>query len=232
MFRPAAKGKALTFVLTGVRGDNLVMQDEQTHSHWQQATGQAFDGPLRGERLPLVPFVVTSWAKWRLDHPETLAIVPNSADQSNYQRMEQHLGEPFWETQPASGALRLDPRLPAHTMMIGLEVGSAHKAYPIETVQEERVINDQVGAVPVLVVYAPSTDTLTAFSRQVAGNTLTFKSAAGENLTDTETGSVWNTDGQCLSGKLQGRKLDFITPLPGFWFAWAEFHPDTQIYGP
>ncbi len=225
-------GRQLTFTLTGVRGDNLVMQDEQTSSHWQQATGEAFDGPLRGKRLPLMPFVVTSWSKWRADHPATLAIVPNPADQANYQRMEQHLGEPFWEMQPASGALRLDPRLPAHTMIVGLEAGGAHTAYPIETVQSARVINDRVGSVPVLVVYTPSSDTITAFSRQVEGSTLNFKRADGENLTDSETGSVWNSDGQCLRGKLQGRKLEFITPLPGFWFAWAEFHPDMQIYGP
>ena len=225
-------GRQLTFTVTGVRGDNLVMQDEQTRSHWQQATGEAFDGSLRGKRLPLMPFVVTSWAKWRTDHPTTLAVVPNPADQANYQRMEQHLGEPFWETQPASGALRLDPRLPVHTMIIGLEAGSAHNAYPIETLQSERVINDKVGSVPVLVVYAPSSDTITAFSRQVAGNALTFKRAEGETLTDTQTGSNWNSDGQCLRGRLEGSKLEFITPLPAFWFAWAEFHPETKVYGP
>lgn len=81
-----------------------------------------------------------------------------------------------------------------------------------------------------LIVYSPSTDTVKAFSRQLNGRTLTFKRTGPEDLADIETGSAWNPDGECIRGELKGQKLDFITPLPSFWFAWAEFHPDTQVY--
>ena len=223
-------GKALTFTLIGTRGDNLVIQDRETQSRWQQATGEAFSGPLTGAHLPLVPFLLTSWKKWRSDHPETLAVVPDSSDQPDYQRMEQSIAQPFWETQPAPGALRLDSRLPTHEMVIGLEVDGAWSAYPVETVHSQQVINDRVGSVPVLIVYTSSTDTVTAFSRRLEGRTVSFKPSGAEELADIETGSVWNSDGLCLRGGLRGKKLDFITPLPSFWFAWAEFHPDTRVY--
>lgn len=74
-------GKPLNFVLVGTHGYNLVIQDQETQSRWQQATGEAFSGPLQGKRLPLVPFLVTAWGKWRADHPDTRAVVPDPEDQ-------------------------------------------------------------------------------------------------------------------------------------------------------
>ena len=72
----------------------------------------------------------------------------------------------------------------------------------------------------------------TAFSRLVNGRTLTFHEAGpgAAELIDNETGSKWNRDGLCISGKLRGEKLQTIIPLPSFWFSWAEFHADTEIF--
>jgi hypothetical protein len=36
--------------------------------------------------------------------------------------------------------------------------------------------------------------------------------------------------GECVAGKSKGQKLDRVIPEPGSWFAWAEFHQDTQIF--
>jgi hypothetical protein len=114
--------------------------------------------------------------------------------------------------------------------VIGIEAGGAHKAYPLPALQKQFVVNDMVGSAPVLLVYAAASDTVTAFSRVLSGRMLTFKGAGG-SLTDDETGSKWTAYGECTSGKLKGQKLNVITPQGGFWFAWAEFYPDTQIWG-
>ena len=47
---------------------------------------------------------------------------------------------------------------------------------------------------------------------------------------DRETGSKWTPYGECIAGKLKGEKLDPITPLPSFWFSWAEFFPETEVF--
>ncbi len=49
-------------------------------------------------------------------------------------------------------------------------------------------------------------------------------------LIDNQSNSNWTPYGDCTAGKLKGQKLDTVVPLPSFWFAWAEFYPDTQIY--
>jgi len=63
--------------LEGLKGLNFVMRDRQTGSLWQQATGIAFEGPLKGKRLELVDFLLTTWGEWRKLHPDTLAVLPD-----------------------------------------------------------------------------------------------------------------------------------------------------------
>ena len=47
----------LTFHLVGINNQNFVMQDVETGTWWQQVSGEAILGPLKGRRLQLVPFV-------------------------------------------------------------------------------------------------------------------------------------------------------------------------------
>ena len=47
-------GRRLSFRLTGINNQNFLMTDEQTGSWWQQVTGEAVHGPLKGRRLDLV----------------------------------------------------------------------------------------------------------------------------------------------------------------------------------
>lgn len=229
VFRPEVDGKALTFTVQGLRGGNLVLQDGQTGSLWQQATGEAFEGPLHGKRLPRVAFQITSWGQWRKDHPNTLAMAADPHDLAAYGAMDQRISEPFWEMQPAPLALRQDSRLPPHTMVLGIEA-DATSAYPIDVIKDEGLINDRIGSIPVVLVYTASTDTVRAFSRQVDQKVLEFKAAGETRMTDTETASQWNFDGKCESGKHKGEELKPLIVEPSFWFAWAEFHPGTVVF--
>ena len=114
---------------------------------------------------------------------------------------------------------------------MGIEMPNAQKAYPITLLRQRSVVNDRVGASPILLIHSPN-DTITAFSRVVRGRTLTFQAAKSENfeLIDQETGSRWSAYGECVSGELKGAKVQKITPLPSFWFSWAQFFPKTEVF--
>src|SRR5438552_142183 len=45
------------------------MRDEETGTSWQQVTGAAIAGPLRGARLELVPMDELSFGLWRQESP-------------------------------------------------------------------------------------------------------------------------------------------------------------------
>ena len=67
------------------------------------------------------------------------------------------------------------------------------------------------------------------FDRNLDGRTLTFK-VEGDAIVDEETGSVWNIFGGAVSGELAGTRLQAINAFPHFWFAWAAFYPETELY--
>jgi hypothetical protein len=234
VFRGDVDGKVPTFERIGLKGSNFFMRDRETDSHWQQLTGECFEGPLQGERLARLPFLLTTWGEWRKVHPETLALVPEPAYKANYEVMaKRNTSLPLSGQSPGRGAIHEDSRLPPHEQVMGIEAGGAHKAYPLASLQKRPVLNDQVGTTPVLVVHNAAGETTTVFSRALQGRTLTFQAAKQETVDaviDNETRSKWTAYGECTAGKLKGQKLDTIVPLPSFWFAWAEFYPDTQIY--
>lgn len=241
MFRAEADGRELTFDLAGLIGSNFVMKDQQTGSRWQQATGECFEGPMKGRKLEPYPFLITTWGEWRRRHPGTLALVPKAEYRENFDFMagmleRQRRGEMTF----TRGILREDDRLPTHEQVIGLELGAAHKAYPLARLQQEEVIQDQVGGEPVVLVYDARNEMTTAFSRRLEGRVLEFnvlappsagQESAPVQLVDPETGSVFNNYGECVRGPLEGKELEPLTPLPSFWFSWAEFFPETEIYG-
>jgi Protein of unknown function (DUF3179) len=232
VFRSEVNGQVLTFDVNGVRGLNMALLDKETHSRWQQATGEAFAGPLAGKSLPLVPFRFTNWGTWRTLYPHTMVILPEPQERDNYLRMEVFMQPPPFEIPLIGRLLHQDPRMLAHQPIAGISAGSGYKAYALDDLKGNPVVNDQVGSEPVLVIYTASDDTVTAYSRRIGKQILTFRPSTGYGLTDKQTGSVWNPWGICLRGKLKGKHLKAITPEPAFWFAWAEFHPNTQVYFP
>ncbi len=230
-------GKALTFARVGLKGSNFFMRDRETGSDWQQLTGECFEGPLKGKRLERVPFVLTTWEEWRAQHPQTLALVPEPAYKENYQIMAHRISSlPYGRSQsPERGSIREDLRLPNYEQIVGVEVRDGRKAYPLALVRKQALLNDKVGSTPVLLVHSAASDTTTAFSRLLGSRTLTFragKPGAVDVLVDNETGSKWTAYGECTAGKLKGKKLDPVVPLLTFWFSWAEFFPETQVYSP
>ena len=232
VFRADLEGRRLTFDLNGTRGSNFVMRDRQTGTDWQQATGEAFAGPLQGRRLSLLAFEITTWGEWKSRYPQTLAFAMEPRYREQYRLMEQRQKELTAFGAPAFSPLRTDSRLWPTTQVLGVEIGGAYKAYPITLLSKQSVWNDRIGSAPVLLLHMSDTETNRAFSRVISGQTLTFQSInrPAVSMTDLETGSYWNRYGECLEGALKGKSLAPISLLPSFWFAWAEFHPDTELF--
>ncbi|NUR07391.1 MAG: DUF3179 domain-containing protein, partial [Nocardioidaceae bacterium] len=45
-----------------------------------------------------------------------------------------------------------------------------------------------------------------------------------------ESGSRWNVLGEAVAGPLRGRRLEPVTHLDTFWFAWVAFQPGTTLH--
>ena len=142
----------------GVIGGNEVFKDRQTGSRWQQSSLEAISGPLKGEHLELFPFLLTNWSEWHKVHPDTLVLkpTPGYADRLAAKNAEIKEGLSGKGAAPP-GVLRQDGRLPAKAMVLGLDVDGVNKAFPLTALRAARVVNDQFGTRPVLIVHQPDT---------------------------------------------------------------------------
>ena len=217
----------------GVVGGNEVFKDVETGSRWQQSSLEAIDGPLKGAHVELYPFLLTSWEEWLRLHPDTLVLkpLPGYAERIPAKNAQLRAGYSLDKAAP-DDVVRRDNRLKAYAKIIGLTVGGASRAFPLDALDRVRVVNEELGGQPLLVVHQPKSDTTTAFVARANGKRLTFDEAdrGAAELVDRETGSRWNAYGVCMSGTLKGTQLDMLIMEPEYWFAWSEFHPQTTIF--
>lgn len=235
MFRAEGKGKELHFENAGVIGGNEVFRDRESGSRWQQSSLEAISGPMKGEHLKLFPFLLTNWGEWRKLHPDTLVLKPLPGYAERIPEYNKRVQDGLLQRGNApSDVLRTDKRLPPKTMVLGLDVGGANMAFPLNSLRQTRVINETLGNEPILVVHQSGSDTTTAFSARLNGKMLKFAAANPEatELTDQQTHSRWDPYGHCRSGSLAGSELQSLILEPEYWFAWSEFHPDTTIFEP
>jgi hypothetical protein len=228
-----AAGRQLHFDNAGVVGGNEVFKDQETGSRWQQSSLEAISGPMQGQHMEIYPFLLTDWKEWNRLHSDTLVLKPLPGYADRIAAKNEEIRQGLSGEGPApNGVTHRDDRLKPRTMILGLDVHGASRAFPLPTLQQVRVINDQLGGEPVLVVHQPGSDTTTAFQRRIQGKTLTFSAANSEatGLVDRETRSRWDPYGNCISGQLRGSHLQALILEPEYWFAWSEFHPDTAIY--
>ena len=134
------------------------------------------------------------------------------------------------------GESNKDKRLPAKDLVLGVDLVGAAKAYPFKAMAGEGAINDFFSGKPVLVTFDPLNETGAIFVRSVAGKPLHFQTTTktGDGvllLRDQETGSTWQAlTGRAIDGPLAGTALERLPSFYSFWFAWSDFHPETELY--
>lgn len=227
MYSREINGSEYTFGVSGKLIMNaLVMYDRQTDSLWSQILGEALSGPLKGTRLEFVPALHTTWADWKAQHPDTLALVKGySGDYDSY--------EGYYQSSQAGvlGETRSDNRLYVKEFVVGVEQNGEAVAYPFGALNDQPVVNDVIGGVPVLVVFEADGGASAVFSRLVDGQSLTFSAKDGLTLTDSATGSTWTgLTGVATAGPLAGEQLSPVKSTRAFWFGWKDWYPDTRVF--
>ena len=238
----------LEFGVSGfLRNSDLIMFDRQSESWWQQLTGEALVGEYAGALLDIVPSQVISFGSFTERFPAGLVM---SRD-TGYSR--QYGVNPYrdYDTQPGRPFLfrgAIDPRLDSPVEhVLAATIGDVAIAYPFDTLRAERVINDVVADTPLVIFYQVGVasalgDAQIDNSRDIGtagvyeatldgGAALRFVAENDGVFRDEATQSTWNAYGQAIAGELEGSQLRWINAFPHFWFAWAAFHPETEVYG-
>jgi hypothetical protein len=224
------------------------MRDDQTGSYWQQITGEAVSGPLRGRRLTLVASDELSFGLWAAEEPGGTVLKSVSKYASDYEKKDWELKMKKARTvlsfaDPARG---LEPR----TLLLGIQALGASRAFPYDAVIQEKLVLDRVGAEPVLLVVGPDGESVRVFRDRIPGidghpsfyRMLDDKqshphdagwlkqASAAPLLMDEATGSEWNFQGCAVSGKASGLCLESVAAVKDYWFDWRNYNPKTTVY--
>lgn len=232
-FDPHHKGRQLTFGFHGIWQGVAVLYDKQTKSLWMHLTGECIDGSLEGEQVDLITGRHVQWHEWKRDHPTTQVMAEDSAFLTRYMpEQASRRGQDFFPSRFMSTIEDQDPRLAPSALCYGIKTPQATRAYPFAELLKvpQGVVNDQVGDVPVVLIFDAETRSTAAHSRQLADKTLKFERGQDGLLVDIETDSRFNRDGYCVAGSYLGQRLPPIVGLQAEWYGWYATYPETTIF--
>jgi hypothetical protein len=243
------EGRTLTFHLAGINNQNFLMRDEETGSYWQQISGLAVSGPMAGKQLELVHSDEVTFAMFRTEQPNGTVLKPVKRYAKDYEDKD-------WDVHMAKARTVLDfpgSGLKPRELLLGVQAGGASRAYPVNVVLAEKLVQDRVGTLPVLVVVGQDGKSIRAFegrwkqdgappdfyrnsevpSAAPDAKTMTATLAKTADLPlmmDSTTGSGWSFKGCAVSGPMKGTCLKPVAMLKDYWFDWRNYNPHTTVY--
>ena len=206
------------------------MKDEETGSWWQQVTGEAIFGPLKGKRLRSVFMDELTFATWKREQPNGRVLRPDEkiAAQGKY-------APPDWEERmlKVPVATQLSASEFAHReLIVGITANNVSCAYPFTAVQKQNPIIDELGGVPLVIVLGEDGKSVRAFHRTIDGVEREFflkPNSSPLRLVD-DKGTEWDFAGTALNGEHAGKQLTRITVLKDYWFDWKTYNRKTSMY--
>ncbi|MEX2530604.1 MAG: DUF3179 domain-containing (seleno)protein [Gemmatimonadota bacterium] len=234
--------------------DQIWWDSEGTSSLWVQMMREARCGPASGRQLDMYPAIETTWAGWKELHPETVVVgdeIELDRDQQSFPR--QYDVYPYGTYESTENLLSQQPEIDRRRFAKERTLGVPGRTPPVSETEPLAgrsailfpfgVLRDaHEGPVAVaegtdhegdfVVFWDERVEGAMAFRPEVAGVPVSF-TVEGDRIVDRETGSTWRVDGVAMDGPSVGQRLP---PVPeayvAFWFAWAAFHPDAEIWAP
>ncbi len=211
------------------------MRDEQTGTYWQQITGVAIAGPLKGQRLPPVYADELTFALWKSEQPNGSVLNDVTAFTSDYAPANWDKRMAKMPTVLSYAQAGLKPR----DLMLGLHAFGASRAFPYAEVLKEKLIQDRIGSEPILLLVGLDNSSVRIFRQRIPGQSTISQfyritpqtSGSRALLIDSQTGSEWNFQGCAVTGKLKGVCLERIDGIKDYWFDWRNYNPATTVYG-
>ncbi|MCL4267110.1 MAG: DUF3179 domain-containing protein [Anaerolineae bacterium] len=242
----ASNGNTYTFGSSGLLyRSNKLMYDRQTGTLWNQLTGEPVLGTLAAEdvRLDILPVVLTTWADWLAQHPDSKVADINTGFPRDYAPGAAY-AHYFSSPETMFPVAQRSDLLEAKAQIYALRLDDVAKAYPLASLMQERVVNDVVGETAVLLIAASDLVEVTGRSR--LSDTVTYSNGTavrayergensfvlgvGENEVLDGDGRVWQITEEALIGP-KGETLPRLGGHLAYWFGWYAFFPDTLVYG-
>ncbi len=227
MWGRSVDGVVLVFHLAGINNQNFLMRDEQTGSYWQQITGTAISGPMRGRKLPLIDSDEVSFKVWSFEHPDGRILAPVAKFAGEYETKD-------WDQKMDRARVVIQfPKsgLPMREQVFGIATDTASRAFPVKKVLAAKLVMDKVGPDPIILLTANDNLSVRAFHNLVPARDF-YRTEGGGNalFTDAQSGSKWDFRGCAIDGSAKGQCLKPVRIIKDYWFDWKNYNPATTIF--
>jgi hypothetical protein len=163
------QGREFHFYLAGINNQNFLMRDKETGSWWQQITGLAVYGPMKGAALELVPSDELTFGEWKSEVTGGKVFAPVTKYAKEY--------DSNWEPEVAKLPVVISfpgTELKSRGVVVGLELEGASRAYSWDSLVKQSPVMDRVHGTPLLVAVGPDGKSFRVFVSRIDGKDAEF----------------------------------------------------------
>ena len=217
VFSPLINGKANLFRLVGMDHFNAMFEDSATGSWWQQATGEAITGELKGIKLDEIESnQLTAGAFFRA-YPDGKIMAADPNFISKYDS----LGK-FEKGESESKLTGTDPfSWNEKSWVVGVDLENGAKAYDWNEIKETKSIRDQIGTQDIVILM--SMDSQSFVVLQLPEGTGSYSWMRDTLYIDS---TAYLFTGKSLNPSLPD--LIRLKAYQEFWHSWKTFRPNTE----
>ena len=137
-------GQVTEFGVSGLLyNSDLVFYDRRTNTLWDQVTATGIVGPLTDSKLEFLPVTMTTWGRWRKQHPDTMVLSTDTGFDYDYSvdayaryRSSSNLMFPVRQT---------DDRVRPKTVVFGFDLGDTTIAFTEALLTEQQSVSHDLG---------------------------------------------------------------------------------------
>jgi len=228
-------GAKTTFGVSGLLyNSNIIPYDRATDSYWSQMDHKCVKGELAGMEIETFQTIEMNFNTLREVYPNAQVLNTNTGFNRNYERY------PYGDYRTNNSSLifpvsNTDDRVASKERVLGVVIFDRVKTYRFNSFMEEEVnvIEDRYQGKDLVVIGSQAKNFLVAFENRLAdGTKLTFQPIQGALpiVMEDNEGNKWDIFGEAVEGPRQGTKLPEVLNYIGYWFSWAAFNEDLEIY--
>jgi len=224
VFSPIVAGRSETFRLVGMDHFNAMFEDKTTKSWWRQANGEGVVGSRKGLKLEELPSAQVTLKQWLALHPRSLIMQGDPKFAEEYSKDYAFERGTSRKTLTGTDTLSWQDK----SWVVGINSKGRSKAYDWNRLRHQRVVNDDVGGTPIVLVLGPDNVSYYAFERPSKQTRFALRrdsliSFLGDSL--IATGRAY-----ALTGASKTDTLKAINASQEFWHSWRTFQPGTERY--
>jgi len=224
-------GVTTTFGVSGLLyNSNLIPYDRETDSNWSQMQLKCVNGELIGTEASTFQLVETSWKSWKEMYEDSEVMTTQTGFARNYGsypyigRNGDYREESYLIFPVENSDNRLDAKERVHGVIEGEEV----RVFRFEEFENElNIIEDNLGGQNIAVIGSKQDNYIVSF---IINDEELRVNRSGEAVFKDQNDNVYNIFGEIIEGPDTGNKLASTQSFIGYWFSWAAFYPEVDIY--